>query len=140
MGKEYGSDWIERAHWFAVRVLRLANKLPRTPVGLAVADQISRSVQGISYNLEEAKAALTEPDTLNKTAYAKKESYETRRALMLIRDVPLLPPSEATELEALVEEGGEFVAMLTTGTKRLQAHIARNRIASRALRTGPAGG
>ena len=139
MGKEYESDWVERAHWFAVRVLRLANKVPRTPVGLAVADQISRSVLGISYNLEEARAALTEPDTLNKTAYAKKESYETRRALMLIRDVSLLPPSESAELAALIDEGGAFVAMLTAGTKRLQERIARTRMASRGARAGSSG-
>ncbi len=127
MGRSYDDGWIDRSHNFAVRVLRLCNKLPRTAVGFTVAGQLSRSSLAIPNNLEEAKAALTEPDTLHKTGIARKEAAETRRALMVIRDIPLLAKTDAAELAALLGEAHEWVAMLTTGTKRLQARIQRQR-------------
>ena len=124
MGRVYGEDWIERTHRYAVRVLKVANRLPRTPVGFHLAGQVARSGPSIPFNLEEAKAALTEPDTLNKTGIARKESVETRRALLVIRDVELLPATDHAELTSLIAAGTEIVAMLTSGTKRLQARIA----------------
>lgn len=131
MAAIYGEDWIERTHRYAVRVLKVANKLPRTPVGFHLAGQVARSAPSIPFNLEEAKAALTEPDTLNKTGIARKESVETRRALLVIRDVELLPAVEHPEVASLIVEGTEIVAMLTSGTKRLQARIAARARSSR---------
>jgi four helix bundle protein len=113
-------------HTFAVRVLRLCTRFPRTAVGFTIAGQLSRSSLSIPNNLEEAQAALTEPDTLNKTGIARKEAAETRRALMVVRDIPLLPTSETPELNALIREAHEWVAMLTTGTKRLQSRIQKH--------------
>jgi four helix bundle protein len=124
------NDWIERAHQFAVRVLKLANKLPRSLVGYNVAGQLTRSTLSIPYNLEEAAAANTAPDTLAKTAISRKESAETRRALMIIRDVGLLPPSDNVELEWQIGEAREFVAMLTAGVKRLQCRIETQKAAA----------
>jgi four helix bundle protein len=105
----------------------MANKLPRNAAGFTIAGQITRSSTSIPFNLEEAKSAQTEPDTLNKTVIARKETAETRRALMIIRDVPLLPASESKELTELIGEAHELVAMLTVGTKRLQARIQQKK-------------
>ncbi len=71
-------------------------------------------------NLEEAKGALTRPDTLHKTGISRREARETLRWLLLIRDAALLPPEK---LESLIMETDELVAMLTAGTKRLQQRI-----------------
>jgi four helix bundle protein len=125
VGRTYDGSWIDRSHDFAVRVLRIADKLPRTAAGFTVGGQIARSSTSIPFNLEEAKCAQTEPDTLNKTVIARKEAAETRRALMVIRDVPLLPASQGQELSDLITESHELVAMLTAGTMRLQARIAK---------------
>ena len=123
MPKQYERDWMDRAHWFAVRVLKLAGKLPRTPPGWSMAGQVCRSAPAVPFNMEEAKAALTLPDTLTKTGIARKECDETRRALLIIRDSELLPRS--TELEYLITEGTELTAMLSSGTKRLSERIAK---------------
>jgi len=127
VGRTYEGNWIDRSHEFAVRVLRITNKLPRTAAGFTIAGQITRSSTSIPFNLEEAKSAQTEPDTLNKTVIARKEAAETRRALLVIRDVPLLPPTESDELTYLIKESHELVAMLTVGTKRLEARIAQKK-------------
>jgi len=123
MAAKYQRDWIERVHWLAVRVVNIVRKLPRDPAGFQMAAQLARSGPSVALNLEEAKASLTQPETLRMTAIARKESTETRRALMIVRDSELLPVEERQELAALIAEYTEVVAMLTAGTKRLQAAI-----------------
>src|SRR5438105_344821 len=104
-GKSY-HDWIERAHVFAVESLRLVNKLPRTPGGMAMAYQIAKSAPSIVHNMEEAKGAATLADTYNKTVIARKEARECRRSLLIIRDVPMVP---LTACQPLIDEASAFV-------------------------------
>jgi four helix bundle protein len=117
-------DWIERTHQFAVRIIKMAAHLPSTQAGKSIAGQIVRSAPSVVMNLEEAKGALTQPDTLHKTGIARREARETLRWLLLIRDTELLP---AAKLEWLIGEADEIVAMLTAGTKRLQERIAQDK-------------
>jgi four helix bundle protein len=114
------SDWIDRAHQLAVRIIKMAGHLPNTPAGRSIAAQVVRCAPSIVMNLEEAKGALTRPDTLHKTGISRREARETLRWLLLIRDAALLPPEK---LESLIMETDELVAMLTAGTKRLQQRI-----------------
>jgi four helix bundle protein len=116
-------DWIERAHWFAVAVLRLVNELPRSIAGSAMGYQMAKSGPSIVHNMEEAKGASTAADTYNKTVIARKEARECRRSLLLVRDVGLLP-AERCQWE--IQEATEFVAMLTAGSKRLEKQIPVN--------------
>jgi four helix bundle protein len=102
----------------------MASHLPRTPAGRTIAGQIVRSAPSVVMNLEEAKGALTQPDTLHKTGIARREARETLRWLLLIRDADLLP---APKLQWLITEADELVSMLTAGTKRLQERIAQNK-------------
>lgn len=88
------SDWIDRAHQFAVRILKMANHLPKTAAGRGMANQIVRSGPSIVHNLEEAKGAGSLRDTLHKTIIARKEAREVRRSLLLIRDSDLLPAAK----------------------------------------------
>ena len=117
-------DWIDRSHLFAVRIIKMAAHLPLTPAGRTIAGQIVRSAPSVVMNLEEAKGALTQRDTLHKSGIARREARETLRWLLLIRDADLLP---ATKLEWLIQEADELVAMLTAGTKRLQERIAQEK-------------
>jgi four helix bundle protein len=116
-------DWIERAHLFAVAVLRLVNELPRSVAGGAMGYQIAKSGPSIVHNMEEAKGASTVADTYHKTVIARKEARECRRSLLLIRDAELLP-AERCQWE--IQEATEFVAMLTAGSKRLELQIPEN--------------
>ena len=116
-------DWIVRAHQFAVRVVKMVAHLPTTPAGRTIANQIVRSAPSIVMNLEEAKGALTQKDTLHKTGIARREARETLRWLLLIRDAELL---HASKLELLINEADELVAMLTAGCKRLQEHLKQD--------------
>jgi four helix bundle protein len=84
----------------------------------------SSDAPSVVVNLEEAKGALTRPDTLHKTGIARREARETLRWLFLIRDAELIP---AAKLESLIAEVDELVAMLTAGSKRLQERITQDR-------------
>jgi four helix bundle protein len=118
------TDWIERAHGLAVRVIKMAGNLPATPAGRSIAHQVVRSAPSVVVNLEEAKGALTAPDTLHKTGIARKEARETWRWLLFIRDAELI---SATRLAPLIDEADQLVAMLTAGSKRLQERITRDK-------------
>jgi four helix bundle protein len=120
-GKE---DWIERAHRFAVAVLRIVNKLPATTAGRAMGYQLAKSGPSVVRNLEEAKGAATVPDRYNKTVTARKESRECRRSLLIVRGADIL---KGNDLDWAVGEAGELVAMLTSGAKRLETHMPKRR-------------
>ena len=115
-------DWIGRAHRFAVAVLRLVDKLPKTNAGRAMGFQLAKSGPSVVHNLEEAKGTATVPDRYNKTVTARKEARECRRSLLIVRDARLLA---GDELDWAVVEAGELVAMTTAGSKRLETHIPR---------------
>jgi four helix bundle protein len=116
-------DWIERAHWFAVAVLRLVNELPNSIAGRAMGHQIAKSGPSVVHNMEEAKGASTVADTYHKTVIARKEARECRRSLLIVRDAGLLT---AKRCEWEIQEASEFVAMLTAGAKRLELQIPEN--------------
>jgi four helix bundle protein len=117
-------DWIERTHRFAVVVLKIVNRMPRTTAGRAMGFQLAKSGPSVVHNLEEAKGASTVRDRYSKTVIARKEARECRRSLLIVRDADLLT---GNDLDWAVDEAGELVAMITAGTKRLEAHIPKRR-------------
>ena len=124
-------DWIERAHWFAVAVLKVVNRLPDTNAGRAMGWQMAKSGPSVVHNLEEALGAATLPDTYNKTVTSRKEVRECRRSLLIVRDAGLLP---AKEVEWHIQEATEILAMLIAGTKRLDARIQADKAMRRVKR------
>jgi len=123
-GRAENEDWIERAHRFGVAVLKLVNRMPLSPGGRAMAFQMAKSGPAVVHNLEEAKGASTARDTYHMTVIARKEARECRRSLLLVRDAGLL---SGRDLEWAVSEATAFVAMLTSGSKRLEQRIPKGR-------------
>ena len=122
--REYREDWIERAHRFAVEILKLVNQMPRTPAGGAMAFQLAKSGPSIVHNLEEANGAATMPDTYRITVISRREARECRRSLLLVRDSGLLG---GKDLDWAIQESSELMAMLIAGSKRLESRIPRRR-------------
>jgi len=127
MAKRYEQDIRERAFTLAERVFRLYAGIAGQGVAHAVlVRQLLRAVSAVGAQLEEAAAPSSRRDMAQKYAIGLREAREGRFwARLLATD-----PHCATQLEPIVAELGEFVAMLTTATKRLRNPIA---IATRAL-------
>ena len=121
MAKRYSQDIRERAFTLAERVFRLYPGLAKSGVGHALlARQLLRATTAVGAQLEEAAAPSSRRDMAHKYAIGLREAREGRFwARLLATD-----PACAAQLEAIVAELSEFVAMLTTATKRLRNPLA----------------
>lgn len=104
-------DIHERIYKFTVRVIVLVNKLPKTPSNLVIITQILRSVTSMGANDQEADGALTKKDFIHGFTLVRKEGKETVFWLRLIGKISL---KQSKELEDLIKEGGEIVAIVST--------------------------
>ena len=103
-------DIQERTFKFAVRVVKLLNRLPRTTAGFEIGKQVVRSATSIGSDVEEADAAESKQDFIHKMSIAYKETRETRYWLHIIRAALL----DDDELRALIQESDELVRILYT--------------------------
>jgi len=103
-------DIQERTFKFAVRVVKLVNRLPRTTAGFEIGKQVMRSATSIGSNVEEADAAESKQDFIHKTSIAHKEARETRYWLRIIQAALL----DDDEVRALIQESDELVRILYT--------------------------
>ncbi|MGB9870666.1 MAG: four helix bundle protein [Anaerolineae bacterium] len=105
-----GLDIQERAFQFAVRVVKLVNRLPRTIAGIEVGRQLVRSATSVGANLEEADAAESKADFIHKVGIAHKEAREARYWLRIVR-ASLLDDGEVVWL---LRESDELVRILNS--------------------------
>ena len=76
----------------------------------------------IGANIEEGRAGQTKPDFIAKNFISLKESRETRFWLRVIAATD--PPLE-NELQPLLQQANEFIAMLTTSLKNARLSQSR---------------
>jgi len=103
-------DIQERTFKFAVRVVKLVNRLPRTVAGVEIGRQVVRSATSIGSNVEEADAAESKRDFIHKMSIAHKEARETRYWLRVIQAALL----NNDKVQALIQESDELVRILYT--------------------------
>jgi four helix bundle protein len=70
-------ELIERTMDFAVRVLRMTEKLPRTMAGGIVARQVARSGTSVAANYRAALRGKSRADFINKITIVLEEADET---------------------------------------------------------------
>jgi len=113
-------DLEERLIDFAVRIIRIAESLPKTKVGNHIAGQLIRCGTSPAPNYGEAQSAESRSDFIHKMKVSLKELRETRVWLLIIVRAKLIKP--ASKLEPLIEENNElisiFVASIKTAQKR----------------------
>ena len=103
-------DLRERTFRFAIRVVKLCRHLEaKNGVPRVLARQLLRSGTSIGANVEEAQAAQSRADFVNKNAIALKEARETHYWLRLLQASGELPEHVA---EGLQQESGELMRIL----------------------------
>lgn len=110
MKKEY--DIHERIYKFILSVIKLVNKLPKTPSNLIITTQVLRSATSMGANDQEADGTLTKKDFIHKFTIVRKEAKETNFWLRLITDTN----NEIVKNEALktITEGKELVLIISS--------------------------
>jgi four helix bundle protein len=102
-------DIQDRTFEFAVRVVRLVDRLPRTVASVEIGRQVVRSATSVGSNVEEADAAESKQDFIHKMSVAHKEARETRYWLRVIQ-AALLKADD--EVQVLIQESDELVRIL----------------------------
>jgi four helix bundle protein len=105
------NDLQERTKAFALQVIDLVERLPKSRSGEAVSRQLIRSGTSIGANYREASRAQSKEDFIHKVALSTKEASETAFWLELIAESPHLKTLGAFDLS---KESRELLAILTT--------------------------
>lgn len=99
-------ELAERTKQFALRVMRLAEALPRNRSGTTIANQIVRSGTSVAANYRAALRARSKAEFISKIGTVLEEADETLFWLEMIEAAGLLPAERLadlrTEADALV--------------------------------------
>ena len=103
-----------RTKKFALRVLKLADSLPRNPSGRTFSSQIADSGTSVASNYRAACKARSRREFIAKLGIAEEEGDETQFWLEMIMESELLP---AKRLQSLHQEAREITAILAASRK-----------------------
>ncbi len=113
--KEFSKELEKRTRRFAVSIIKLSTKLPNTPEGRVIRNQITKSGTSIGANYREANRARSKADFKNKIKICESEASETQYWIEVIAETKWL---SWEEVKADYEECSELLAIFTSvGTK-----------------------
>ncbi|MCK4373821.1 MAG: four helix bundle protein [Candidatus Brocadiae bacterium] len=104
------ADVRKRAYDFALRIVRMCRALHEDRIGRILLSQLLRAGTAIGANIEEAQAGQSKKDFTHKMGIARKEAFETRYWLRLLKDSKVLPESRMADI---IEESDEICKMLS---------------------------
>ncbi len=109
--KEFSKQLEDRTKKFAVSIIKLSVKLPDTPEGKVIRNQITKSGTSIGANYREANRSRSKADFINKIKICESESNETLYWLEIIVDLEWL---ENSKTEHQIKEANELLAIFTS--------------------------
>ena len=112
MAKKY--DLQERLVNFAVAVIRLAEKFPKTYSGIHLAGQVTRSGSAPALNYGEAQSAESRNDFIHKMKIALKEIRETNCCFRIVAKLKWV---EENDIASVLSECDELAAIFATSIK-----------------------
>ena len=116
-------DLCERTFRFACDISKLCVRLQdRGAVVKRLSMKLLDAGTSIGANIEEGHAGQSKADFIAKNFISLKESRETR---FWLRVISATDPPLQIELQPLLQEATEFVAMLTTSLKNARASQSR---------------
>jgi four helix bundle protein len=97
-------DLKERTMNFAVRVLKMAEAMPKGVAGRTVASQVARSGRSVAANDRAALRGKSRADFISKTTTVPEEADETAFWIKLTGRAGRLPPNRIKKLHVEAEE------------------------------------
>jgi four helix bundle protein len=108
-------DLEERLIEFGVRIIRLAEALPKTRVGNHISGQIIRSGTSPASNYGEAQSSESRADFIHKMRLCLKELRETRIWLLLTAKANVV--KSVSQLEPLIDENNQLISIFVSSIK-----------------------
>jgi four helix bundle protein len=121
-------EMIARTKQFALRIMKLVGALPKSIQGRAIASQVMRSGTSVAANYRAACRSRSKAEFVAKLGTVEEEADETAFWLELIIEGSLLT---AAQIQPLLIEAGEIVAITAASKKTASATLAKSQIASR---------
>lgn len=109
--KAFAIELEKRTLKFAIRIIKLSTKLPNTPEGRVVRNQITKAGTSIGANYREANRARSKADFRNKIKICESEASETKYWLSVIIQLNWL---KSDEIEIDYKECSELLALFTS--------------------------
>ena len=94
--KAFAKDLEKRTRKFTVQIIRLSMRLPRTPEGMVIRNQLTKSGFSIGANYREANRSRSKADFRNKIKICESEASETQYWLEVIVETEWLSRDEIT--------------------------------------------
>jgi four helix bundle protein len=108
-------DLEERLIGFAVRIIQLAESLPKSRVGNHIAGQLIRCGTASAPNYGEAQGAESRADFVHKMKICLKELRESKVWLKMIVQAKLVKP--ASRLDTLIQETDQLISIFVKSIK-----------------------
>ena len=102
-------DLEERLIDFAVRIIRIAESLPKTKIGNHIAGQLVRCGTSPAPNYGEAQSAESRADFIHKMKVCLKELRETKVWLLMIVRAKLI--KHVSKLDPDINENDELISI-----------------------------
>lgn len=115
--KEFAKQLEIRTKLFAIRIIKLSAKLPSTPEGKVVKNQLTKSGTSIGANYREANRARSKADFYHKIQICESESSETAYWLEIAFDMNW---SDSNEINLILTEAKELLAIFTAVSNKLK--------------------
>lgn len=105
-------DITDRTFRFAASIIAITGKLPKSPSGFAIANQIVRSGTSIGANVQEAQSAISRKDFIHTMNISLKETRETNYWLKLIGQALFI------KVDKFLQESEEIIRILASIVKK----------------------
>ena len=113
--KEFSRELEKRTKQFAVSIILLSSRLPNTPEGRVIRNQITKSGTSIGANYREANRARSKADFKNKIKICESEASETQYWIEVIVETKWL---SWEKVKSEYEECSELLAIFTSIGKK----------------------
>ena len=107
-----------RTRAFALRVIRLAESLPKTPTGNVIRNQMLRCGPSVGANYRAACRPKSKPDFISKMGTVEEEADETMYWIELSIDASLVTHGQVTDL---LLEADEILSIVVSSIKTARA-------------------
>jgi four helix bundle protein len=119
---EIQNDLRERTTEFALRIIRMYTKLPKTTEAQTLGKQVLRSGTSVGAQFRESQRAKSDADFINKLEGCLQEADETAYWLELLVRAEIV---SAEKLAPLRKEIDEIIAILVTIVTKVKKRIGK---------------
>jgi four helix bundle protein len=112
--KKFAKELEVRTKDFAVRIIKISQRIPTTPEGRVLRNQLTKSGTSIGANYREANRARSKADFRNKIRICESEASETQYWLEILIESDLM---KHEMIEHEIRECAELLALFTSITR-----------------------